>query len=408
MTIILGQRDSEWNLIRLGFGTGTIGQYGCVLTSIAMGLRIKGWDFNPIDVNNRLKDVNGFTGSTKNLIVWTALNNAFKDIIKYERSINYETIAAPIDQLKSLLEQGKIVLLKMSAMNIGGKGDHFALAQKVEGDNVIIYDPWYREVAPITKRYTRSWADTATEIITGFRVMDITTNSQQGNQDMNDDEMIILKKDFANMHNKSTQWDDTCKFFNLKPETTQASTILDLYKKEKQAKEDTQRDLKQKIDDLTELTEELKGCQKISADRKNQLDEFITWLAQRLLTGYEIAQIKVEIEKLLNVEEKLRVANKKIEEEEKAHAEEKKVLQKEIDDLKGELSGARDTIDNLEEKIDILSEKIENNGVEVEKTNAWKRVIEDITKFFEKLARVTDKKLDSEEKKLDEEISNEK
>lgn len=399
MTILLGQRDSEWNLTRLGFGTGTIGQYGCVLTSIAMGLRTKGWEYNPIDVNEKLKSVNGFTGDTRNLIIWTALDNAFKDVIKYEQSINYETIAAPIDKLKELLEQGKTVLLKLSAMNIGGKGDHFVLACKVEGDNVIIYDPWYKELVSVTKRYTRSWADTATEIITGFRVMSITSNSQQGNQNMNEDEMIINKKDFANLHNKSTQWDNTAKFFNLNPEATEAKVVTELYTKEKNDKENAQKDLEGKIKDLGELTETLKGCEKISKDRKKQLDDFIEWCAEKLATGYEVAQIKVEIEKLLGFEEKLRVANKKIETEEKAHIEEKAVLQKQVTDLRLQLDEAKINIDGLEKKIDVLSEKIENNGAEVEKTNAWKKIIEDITKFFERLAKATDKKLSSEENK---------
>ncbi len=401
MTILLGQRDSEYNLVRLGFGTGTIGQYGCVLSSIAMGLRLNGWELSPIDVNNNLKSVNGFTGDTKNLIVWTALNNAFKGIIEYEQSLNYDTVAAPIDKLKTLLEQGKTVLLRLSAMNIGGKGDHFVLAYKVEGDNVIIYDPWYREIALVTKRYTRSWADTATEIITGFRVMKITANTQQGSQNMNDNEMIILKSDFENMHNKSTQWDSICEFFKIDPKTERNEKIVELYNNEKNDKENTQKSLQQKMQDLSDLGEELKGCQAIAKERKKQLDDFTEWLAGKLVTGFEIAQIKVEIEKLLNIEEKLRVANKKIETEENAHAIEKAGLQKQIADLRQELETAKETIDDLDKKIDVLSSKIDDNSTAIEKTSAWKNVIEDIAKFFEKIVRVTDKKLSSEEKKLD-------
>src|SRR5258708_1659187 len=74
--IRLSQRNSQWGYIPLVFAAThnplLIKDYGCTITAIAMILGI-----TPDVVNQRLKDVKGFSGT---LVIWDAIEKAFPGI----------------------------------------------------------------------------------------------------------------------------------------------------------------------------------------------------------------------------------------------------------------------------------------------------------------------------------------
>lgn len=375
MNIILSQRDGAWSRKRLGFGTGTIGQYGCVITSIAMCLRERGYNVNPVDVNEKLKEVGGFVGSTKNLVNWSAVYKAFPQF-KYVGSYNYNTTPAPLNELDNYLKQGYNVILKMNGYNIGGRGDHFVKAERVEGDNVVIQDPWFGEEALITKRYTRDWADTAVEIITGFRVSQITPS--QGEENMNDDEMIIKKKDFTNMHHKSSQYDDLGKKYGFDPSNTQAEFMINLFETEKKRKEDAEK-AKEAVEKREgETNQQLQSCIRTSGSRR----ETLQYIATKLDVAMDESEIKGAIEDVIDIEDKLRAAEKEIDKVKAEHATEKKGLLKEIDLLKEDIENWKGKADELTQNIEKLEKKIDGANEKEEKDNILVSLITDLVNFF--------------------------
>jgi len=78
----LGQRDSRWGNIALGFSNTKIKDFGCVITCIAM---LAGT--TPDVVNRELKRVGGFANG--NLVVWSKIPAAFPQLTFITRSKVY-------------------------------------------------------------------------------------------------------------------------------------------------------------------------------------------------------------------------------------------------------------------------------------------------------------------------------
>src|SRR3972149_5340700 len=67
---IYSQRDPRWADVNLGSSTTTtISSHGCTITSLGMVANI-----NPLEVNNRLKNVNGYAETNK--VLWTKVGEA--------------------------------------------------------------------------------------------------------------------------------------------------------------------------------------------------------------------------------------------------------------------------------------------------------------------------------------------
>jgi len=125
----LSQKDTRWTRTRLGFGTGTIGQYGCTITALSSLIGL-----TPDYVNEQLKKVNGFAGETKNLVIWSALPTAFPQIIKATRVKGYNNTAV----LEAVTKFGGC-LVEVDAEPIGApRSSHWIL---YIGNSQCI-DPW--------------------------------------------------------------------------------------------------------------------------------------------------------------------------------------------------------------------------------------------------------------------------
>jgi hypothetical protein len=396
---MIGQRDTRWASQLLGHGTGTIGQYGCVITSVCDGLNEAGYtDETPSTVNNKLKNVPGaFIGTTKNLLDWNKLKEVFT--IDYKGSYNYDTVPAPIDKLREYLDQGLVVILRVSAKNIGGTGDHFVRAKSVQGSTVIVRDPWYAEEAPITKRYTSGSIDTAQEIILGFRVMSIT--KKQG-ENMQEDEMIVKKQVFTDLVNNSNQRDTIFDAFKVDRKTGTAQQVVEIYTKLKEDRDNLDNALKKAQEDVKEW-KGLYETEKITSDeRKKKYDSFLEYVCNKLGSIVDAEVVKGKIDELLRVEGELDTAKRVMEDMKIAHAKEKKDLQQEVADLTEKVRLQKLQIDKLEVDLKTLSDKIDNSKEEEVKNNKLQDIIAGILLFFEKLGanrRNTQAKKESEDEK---------
>lgn len=140
------QRQKELHNSALGFGDGSIWNYGCKLVSLSFGLKKFGIDLPPIQLNELLKKEGLFTGSTKNLIN-DALISKLSFIDSFQRINSFTT-----QQLSELLKD-HVVIGEVSPIPIGGTGQHFVLVLAVEGANAIIGDPWWGDELKVAQRY---------------------------------------------------------------------------------------------------------------------------------------------------------------------------------------------------------------------------------------------------------------
>ena len=131
-TTPISQRDPRWANITLGFGPGTISQYGCTVTAITMLLNSKGAGLNPQQVNDIMKDKGAFAGDPANLVWWAKLPQAFPQITSVFKYYSYDN-----EVVKGLIKQGYPVVVCVDGTPIGSS-QHWVL---YIGDQTLL-DPW--------------------------------------------------------------------------------------------------------------------------------------------------------------------------------------------------------------------------------------------------------------------------
>lgn len=130
LPVLYSQRDNRWKLKKLGYGTGSIGNYGCLLVSYTMLVNHFEIKLDPIDVNNDMKREKGYSGDTKNLWNWFVADNIYDTIYQGSKAYNNKAVL-------KWLDKGIPVIIKVDGKPIGGLS-HFVLAV---GDGKIA-DPW--------------------------------------------------------------------------------------------------------------------------------------------------------------------------------------------------------------------------------------------------------------------------
>lgn len=128
-TTPLSQRDPKWANVTLGYGPGTIGQYGCTITAVTMLLNSKGAGLNPRQVNDKMKDAGAFAD---NLVWWAKLPQAFPQITSVYKYYTYDN-----EIVKGLIKQGYPVVVCVDGSPIGSS-QHWVL---YVGDQTLL-DPW--------------------------------------------------------------------------------------------------------------------------------------------------------------------------------------------------------------------------------------------------------------------------
>jgi len=146
---LYSQRDPTWRDDRLGYASnpdpGTIGGYGCALTSTAMVFKYYGVDVNPKTLNNWLIANSGYTNY--DLINWDRSVD-FSDNIHSVEKIPYEGKLADLNKINSELNAGCPVIanVNLDAPTADG-GTHFVVITGYESNNIyILNDPWDGQV----------------------------------------------------------------------------------------------------------------------------------------------------------------------------------------------------------------------------------------------------------------------
>lgn len=163
------QNDIRWKTKLLGKSTtSTIGDYGCYLTSMAMFLKYKGYAVTPDSLNDKMVANNCFNGD---LVAASSVAQLYKG--SFSGIEQFDTKPAPLDRIKSLIDQGTPVIVEIDARpNVAGKQTHFVLIIGYEGNSMIINDPWDGTEAVLEQKYKNSEPASAASTITGLRIFD--------------------------------------------------------------------------------------------------------------------------------------------------------------------------------------------------------------------------------------------
>ena len=137
-TQILYQNDEEWQNVKLGNSSITIGKWGCLLTSVTMMLNGIGQNETPKTVNDKMKAVGGFDGPLfiPSFLPYVWANCGWRDM---QDCKNYP---APIGDIDAAVAAGKPVILQVDWSKEADVQTHFVLVKERKGDDYVIYDPF--------------------------------------------------------------------------------------------------------------------------------------------------------------------------------------------------------------------------------------------------------------------------
>lgn len=317
------QTEDYYKNQMLGFGKGSIYDYGCFLVALTNGLNKFGYDFTPRTLNELLKEKELYTGEFKNYIDVARLSTVLPDIFTSFKKIEPFSF---LDTLKWYLSRSYVVLGKVSAEGISGTGSHFVQIDKVDGLNAIIHDPYTDEYQAVGIRYMPYGN------ILGLRVFGV----KQFYQDSNSDKIYSEAEMTAMREQRDENW------------------------------------------------RKYQGSFKEANERKKELNQFIDELAEMLgaTTLADKANIKGSVTRLtVRADERDKYKNK-WEREVQArkadydkHQEELQELREEIKSLQGKLKNLDGRIDTAIEKSDDAKEVIQSDGNEPLKASRISRFI---------------------------------
>lgn len=154
---LFSQRDIRWKDHGLGGPPlpggvqTTIGDYGCVITCLAMGLsKLTGEMIHPNEVDEALKSVDAYAGINQNLLIFAKVQDAFP-YIKIRQHLICETDPAPIADIDQALRDNCIVLFKIDFELTTPKVDsHYIIPVAGRGGTFYTcHDPW---LLPVDQR----------------------------------------------------------------------------------------------------------------------------------------------------------------------------------------------------------------------------------------------------------------
>lgn len=146
------QNDKKWENTKIGFSQSlTIGQIGCLLTTMAMTVNYFGGSETPLSLNERLKASNGFNDA------WIKPANVpgmYPELgFKRQKSVECKNSPAPMAEIDAGLAAGSVVAVQVDReadATFEAEDGHWVLLYKKQGDDYLMWDPWYSETAPNT------------------------------------------------------------------------------------------------------------------------------------------------------------------------------------------------------------------------------------------------------------------
>lgn len=131
------QRDERWAYNRIGNSSESILEVGCLVTSVAMTLKHKGIDVTPATI---AAESSFFFGNTAYMLYPNNLPGG-------KALINIST-----DRINSELDKGNPVIV---GVYHGAYGTHFVVFKKRDGDDYLIFDPYYGPDKKFSEIYSK-------------------------------------------------------------------------------------------------------------------------------------------------------------------------------------------------------------------------------------------------------------
>lgn len=287
---ILCQRDTRWKDVTLGT-KGTIGDYGCLITCLAMAS-----DLSPIEVNDKLKSVGGYQDG--NLVIWTKIQAAIPQLQFEFRGSTYDN-----DRVKSSIDKNGYCVVEVDGSRIGGTR-HWVLY--IGGGQM--YDPW-TGVQKATSYYPA----------TGYSIVNkVSIPAPQKSE-----EVIRLEADLDEQRKQVS---------NLQTQVN--GLLLDIGGWENKYNEC-----------ITQLNEA-----KTSSDGfRKQYNNFISKLAVKLETRQEEVEVLAAIDTAITYEDKATELDRTIALERRNHAEAIDVLEKRIAGLENDLLSVKKELQSVKD-----------------------------------------------------------
>lgn len=148
------QRDPEWADEPLGTSSITIGEAGCLITSVASIISdAMGFDIDPSTFNGWLINNDGYIDN--NLFVFSSVEKFGLQLVHY---VDCKTIPAPIKKIEQAIDDGNYVVLMVDSTP--GRDIQSHWVRLVDAEEWIIMDPWQRpggELVSLSKYFAAGW-----------------------------------------------------------------------------------------------------------------------------------------------------------------------------------------------------------------------------------------------------------
>lgn len=158
----LYQNDPRWENKIMGNGrTETIGNLGCLVTSLTMIGNYFGGSETVASFNDKMKQNNGFQGP------WVRafrLNAVFPNVA-YQQRIECDKQDAPLEVLEAALAGGSLATVRVDYSPAAGIQSHWVVVYKKDGSDYQIWDPYNNPNEPTTLVGRYGFAGTAAQII---------------------------------------------------------------------------------------------------------------------------------------------------------------------------------------------------------------------------------------------------
>src|SRR3990167_7452091 len=113
LPILYSQWDERWAKLLLGFNSDPqfdFYNYACLIASLAMGCRYFGKEVDPVILNDKLKEIKGYTKGGGNY-VWGSITKIFSDIKENKVETPSLLTDTQIGEIKTAIDNGYPVII---------------------------------------------------------------------------------------------------------------------------------------------------------------------------------------------------------------------------------------------------------------------------------------------------------
>lgn len=152
LPIIYSQRDTCWKNKKLGTSNSSLGDYGCLVTAMAILACYYGKDTDPDRFNQSLVAVGGFANS--NLYKWyEGITKVYPDIVCTKlKETPFPLTQIHWNEVDKQLDSGKPVIIQVDFQpNTQIVDMHFVLIIDGKAGDYMVADPYYGDIAKLTR-----------------------------------------------------------------------------------------------------------------------------------------------------------------------------------------------------------------------------------------------------------------